>query len=162
MKSNREMINSDLELEQDAISRDNRSMLRKITDVYFKPKSFEKSGKLYRALGVKYVQKAVMGTVGKVFRTMGVGEIAGQYFIGKTRNLRSLKTYDKGTRFNETIHAPQILWNATELAQAISEDNYGSAVFWGGLLLINAPCTMLQRYNRARVEKAIERIESRI
>lgn len=154
---------SELERELYSTDVDERSFWRKVSDPYFTPKSIErwKNGKIYEDLGVKYVQKLVMGTVGKLFRKLGADEDAGIYFIGKRPNLEALRTFEAGTRFNELIHAPQIAWNSYELAKHLGDGNYGGAIFWGALLLLNTSCTMLQRYNRARTYNVMERLEER-
>jgi len=136
---------------------EDRSVLRKVTDIYFKPKFFEKSGKLYETLGVKYVQKAIMGTAGRVLRAIGIDKISGNYFIGKKRDLESLKSYENGTRINELIHTPLTIILANNTINSLAEENYGNAAVTGVIGLVNAGCTMLQRYNRARVDKVIER-----
>jgi len=153
--------NSSLERKVSSVPLDNRSTFRKVTDVYFRPKFFEKSGKLYEALGVKYSQKAILGTFGKVIISIRGYKSAGEYFIGKKRDLKSLRIYEKRTKFNELIHAPQVVLNVGMLEHYISEENYGWAVFWGGLLVLNTSFVILQRYNRARVDKLIKRAEER-
>jgi len=140
---------------------DDRSTFRKITDVYFKPKFFEKGGKIYKYLGVKSVQKAVMGTVGRLVRKISDGDPDFFYLIGQKRDSESLKRYEVGTRVAELIHAPQIIWSINSLSKALSEEDYGSAIVSGAYLLINSSCTMLQRYNRARIYDVLEKRERR-
>ena len=154
---------SGLERELYSTDIDERSFWRKVTDPYFTPKSIERwrNGKIYEALGVKYVQKLVMGTVGKLLRKLGADEDAGNYFIGKIPNLEALRTFEAGTRLNELIHAPQIAWNSYELAKDLGDGNHGGAIFRGAFLLLNTSLTMLQRYNRARTYNVIKRLEER-
>ena len=155
METQRESEHSNLEVEPVEADGDSESFLGRIADVYYKPKSFEKSGRLYEALGVKYVQKAVMGTFGKIFRKAGFGDIAGPYFIGETPDLSSLKTYEYWTKFNETIHAVPLIWYTNGLIHDFGKDIPSDVIDALGILSLGA-LTMLQRYNRARVEKVIE------
>ncbi len=86
---------SDLEDRLD--SETDRSFIEKSTDWYFAPKSFERSGKLYKALGVRQFKKLVIGTFGWVFKKIGMDETTGTYFIGKERNRKpgiGPKTYE--------------------------------------------------------------------
>ena len=136
------------------------ALLRKITDVYFKPKPFEKSGKLYEALGVKYVQKVVMATAGRRARKKLLDGKPSPFLIGKILDLESLETFERRTRFNEFMHAPVLLYFFFELVTDFSRDPY-EYFFILVFALLNAPLVMLQRYNRARVEKVIEKIKSR-
>ncbi|MCF7866678.1 hypothetical protein K9L67_03390 [Candidatus Woesearchaeota archaeon] len=149
------------DLEERLETQDSRSAFQKIKDVYFKPKSFEKwkNGRVYEWIGAKYIQKAVMGTVGKLGRSIGRDEESGtNYFIGKQLNLDALETYERKTRFNEMLHAPQIIWNASVLVKYLGDGNYGGEVFWGSFFLaLNSSCTIIQRYNRARVDNVIEK-----
>ena len=137
-----------------------RSKLGKIADMYFRPKFFEKSGRIYKWMGIKYFQKAVMGTVGKSMRKSGGGWTADNYFIGKKRDTDSLKYFESKTRFNETVHAPVALYGtilcAINLPDAMAKNDYSGFIIGGALLFLNGYITMLQRYNRARVYEAIE------
>ncbi len=140
---------------------DNRSTLRKVNDIYFRPKFFEKGGRIYELLGVKYFQKALMGTIGKLLRKFLGDEKAGGYFIGKRASDKSLKTFESWTRIFELIHAPQIPWNIYNLGESLSEGDYNLTASSGACLLINAMCGMLQIYNRVRIYEALERREKR-
>lgn len=143
---------------------EDRGTFERATDRYFKPKSFERSGRLYEALGVRYAKKIVMGTFGKARKIAGDGERTSNYFIGQgfNRNLRSLKKFELYTRVNETIHAPQIIWNSYNLGKNIVEGNYGAAAIYAGILLVNTYMTMLQRYNRARIYNTIDEAKEKL
>lgn len=152
---------SQLERDVSTASKDDKNLFKKVADAYFKPKSFERSGKLYENLGVRYIKKAIMGTIGKVFRKRGLDKNASTYFLGNSSDLDSLREYEKGTRINELVHVPQMIGSAVGLARSISEDNYVAAAVLGTFLVLNASSTMLQRYNRAKVEKIVQHKEAK-
>ncbi|MCX6749148.1 MAG: hypothetical protein NTW17_00170 [Candidatus Pacearchaeota archaeon] len=135
------------------------SAVRNLTDSYFRPKSFEKRGNglVYRMLGVKYIQKFIMETVGKAFRLMSMDDEASSYFIGEKINLKSLKDYEFGTRVNEVIHAPFTVFFGYLLLNDLNDGNPTKLALDGLGLLINSSCTMLQRYNRARVQNVVQK-----
>jgi len=60
-------------------------------------------------------------------------------------------------RFNELIHAPATAYFEYKLAEDLGNNNYSEAVF----LLIHGYCTMLQRYNRARVYNTLDKLAKR-
>lgn len=45
-----------------------------------------------------------MGTVGRAYRAIGMDEYAPTYFIGKSVNESSLRSYAFCTKFNEAFH----------------------------------------------------------
>jgi len=127
-------------------------------DSYFSPKPFERknNGGFYEKLGVKHFQKAIMSTIGQYFRKDGIDKKPSQYFIGEKRNFESLRKFEKGTRFNELIHAPQSVYTGYMLSKELADENYVLATIYGTLFLINSYSIILQRYNRARVYNVIE------
>lgn len=98
-----------------------------------------------------------MGTVGKTSRAIGLDEETNGYFIGKKLNLEALEKFSSYTRINELVHAPWVPFLGYETAKSLSEGNYGNAIFNGTFLLLNTSCIMLQRYNRVKVNDAIDR-----
>jgi len=138
---------------------DYRSITEKISDIYFKPKSFEENGKLYETLGVKYVKKAVMNTAGKMLEVIGMNNVP-NYFL-KGRDIESLKITKFGTKINESIHLYSLAWSAHETVKAIADQNYTNAILGGLSILANAELIFLQRYNRARVDKTIKRVSNK-
>lgn len=140
---------------------DGRTAFRKVTDLYFKPKFFEKKGNIYRALGIKPFQKLVMGTIGRLFRMGVVVNTPETYFIGKSKSVKSLKKYESLARISEMVHTPITAVTGYGLVQGLAEGNYGDAAGNALGLVLNTYCIMLQRYNRARVYDVIERKEAR-
>jgi len=148
---------SELELElQEEAPKDNRRFLEKMTDWYFRPKSFERSGKLYEALGIKTFKKIVRKTTG-----IGYDHGGSNYYIGDKRDKASIKRWELKSRINEAIHSPVTIFFGYDLVKNASEGNVGASIFDAVALAINGYCSMLQRYNRARAYNVMERMESR-
>lgn len=149
------------DLEGGLDSETDKSFIEKSTDWYFAPKSFERSGKLYEALGVRPFKKLVMGTFGKLHKILGADKTGSNYFIGQDRSKRGLKKFEAETRFNEFVHAPFTAYCGYKLAEDLGNNNYSGAIVDGIGLLINGYCTMLQRYNRARVYNTLDKLAER-
>jgi hypothetical protein len=123
-----------------------RSFFQKIADIYFKPKVFEKSGKLYEALGVKYFKRFIVK----------LGDL-----VGKKRNPyrlrrrltseKGLKKFDTVTRIAELIHSPAVVYFGHRTIHRLSNEDYIGAAMAGAFGLLNLYLTMTQRYNRSRI-----------
>jgi len=116
-----------------------------LADLYFKTKSFEQGGKIYEKIGVKFIQKIVMG----VAVILGIEENPGAYFIGKKRNEEALRKFELGTRVSEAQHIPFSLLFAILLMS--------DPLLWGTGLIINMYLIILQRYNRSRVTRILNK-----
>ena len=146
------------DLEKELSSENSLSFFQKVADLYFKPKSFERSGKLYESLGAKQFKKLLMGAIGGL---LGGGGYASNYFIGKERSVKAIKKFERCTRINETIHLPATIILSYALIGNLVKENYLMAaadVFFG---LLNGYPLILQRYNRARVYNVLEKKENR-
>lgn len=144
-----------------APSRDERSFLRRLWDGYFETKSIEKGGLLYRCLGVHLFKAALMGTVGRLHKWMRDSSGEGNNYCLGGHSVEDLKKMEGQTRMNEAIHAGAILvTNLPFIALSLLGGPAAGPIIWGTLAL-NAYCIMLQRYNRDRLERTIERAESR-
>lgn len=132
----------------------------KITDIYFKPKSFERSSNVYEWLGVKYFKKALMGTIGRIFRSgKKHADFNSNYFIWPDRSNKSLIRFERKTRFNELWHVPWIPFCTYCAVDSFAQGKKGEGIFYVVTMLINTYAAMLQRYNRARIYNTIEGIE---
>lgn len=139
-----------------------RTTFDKVKEAYFRSRDFEGKGGIYESLGVKFIQKMVMNTAGKIGKMGGLHRCANTYFLADGRSLVNLETYRKGTRLNETLHGIQIPLNLLWIAGYLADEKYVCSGIWAGFLVLNASMVMLQRYNRARVEKVIERRLNRV
>lgn len=117
-------------------------------DYYFRPKFFERDGKLYEKMGVKLFRKiAPWGD----YMTNIIRKIKPNYRPIKGGE-QSAKNWEKFTRISEGGH---VVLFATELGftiYALLEINYAVGGIFGGITgVTNAYTIMLQRYNRARI-----------
>jgi len=142
-------------------------MKKRITDGYFKPKSFEKwrNGRIYEYLGVKYAKKGVFA-FGKL-----MDKITGQDKINKERGIESiykrqikdlrdigrLEKTENLTRITEAIHLFLAISSATFGAIYLSYGRNGSASLNGALVAFNLYLLSLQRYNRQRINNLIDK-----
>ncbi len=133
-------------------SNDNRFL-----DSLFKIREFEKDWKIYEKLWVKQAQAIVMWTIGKIFKIIGMNNYSCIYFIGKNIDEESLRFYEWWTRFNEWVHIS--LW-ASILFSLIAQSTEGFniyVIFPALWLITNWYSHMIQRYNRARVMKILDK-----
>ena len=54
---------------------DNRGFIEKVTDLYFRPKSFERSGKIYEAIGIRSVKRLIVESWKKYRRFWGMEKV---------------------------------------------------------------------------------------
>ena len=148
-----ESINDNLE---ERTLGDDRNAFIKATDIYFKPKFFEKSGRIYEWLGVKPFKKLLMGTIGRAFRSAGMDDISWSYFIGRGSN-KDVSHYETLARISETVHMPLTILAGSALAPNVAEGDITNIIGASMGILINGYCTMLQRYNRARAYRILEK-----
>ncbi len=148
---------------------------------YFKPKSFEKSGKIYERLGVRKLKKGVTN-IGK-FAYTAVGNIVCRKLDKKERkktieeafkatkrpnnywlwdkSSKGLKSYEKYTRFNEVFH---VFGGAFTVANGLyfhSHGNEAMVIFASSAVIAQAYLVMTQRYNRNRLLNVQERMNAR-
>lgn len=145
---------------QAAVSVDNKSsepLHRRLLNPYFEPKSFEANGTIYRMAGVHIFKAVLMGGAIGVFKVLSIEHVKkrGGYFLGG-QSLDDLKGMEGRTRIYESMHVAAILF--TNLPHVT---NTQVLPFMLTAFAVNLYCVLLQRYNRERLYKAIQRIESR-
>lgn len=119
-----------------------------ILDLYFAPKFFEKNGLIYKLLGV-HIFKRFLPTGGDIISR-----------ITKTRTIENgktetLKRYEKYTRIYEAIHLTAFVGY---IALIMINLSLYWVVMWVVLnLLINVYPIMVQRYNRGRIYKILQK-----
>ena len=127
-----------------------------IFDFYFKPKCFERRSKLYEKLGIRHFKKFMFG---------------GDYMNGFLRKLDpshrmigelglSPTSYEGYTRLYETGHLLASFYGGSIIMENFREENNERAI--AGILVnlaTNIYPIMLQRYNRARIYRLLERKE---
>lgn len=120
-------------------------MLGKLADLYFTPRFWERSGKLYELLGIRFFKK-YLPTTGdlmqrKVWRRKTLGD-------GRTK---TLKSYERTTRMCEVTH---LIFFFAYFSLFLVPGNTTLDVVSN--LLVNVYPIMLQRYNRARLYRVFE------
>jgi hypothetical protein len=128
-----------------------------IPQAYFKTREFEKSGKLYEALGVRYFKKIVptggdyfMSIVRKGFKNAKM--IDGKTFI---------PWYNNMTKFYESMHLVGFFAMGSIDYEHLINGRYKQAAMGVSInLAVNLYPIMLQRYNRARMAPMIEKLDN--
>ncbi len=124
----------------------------KLADIYFRPKEFEKSGKLYEKFGVKKFQKLYFATA---WRIASLIKKDIKWVSGTSR--RDLESFEDFTRFLEGMHvasSPPFLCGF--IYQVAQEDYVGATMTFAMNTVVNVYPIMLQRYNRTRVYRILE------
>lgn len=134
-----------------------------LLDVYYKPKNWEKSGKIYEAVGVRRVKRyfPTIEPLIKLVRKKTGSNVRG--FSLERATLIDAKKYEKYTRLYEAIHmvgviafVPSVLGIINNLIQSENIDlDFNSSI--NGLSLVNCYAVMIQRYNRARIYRLLSR-----
>lgn len=133
--------------------------VKTITDAWFDPKSFE-SQKVYEDSGVKLVKK-YMPISGNLAARL-VWKKLGSEPWAKQGDIRSLKRMELFTRIFETTHLVSF-----GLGMALASEQFANHNLAGGMAytvinsFMNVYPIMLQRYNRIRLYRAINRMEGR-
>ena len=133
-----------------------KSFWQKLSDLYFQPKSFERSGKLYESLGVKWFRKYCPN--GGSFWTK-----RGQSSMVKGRTKENLESFIWLTKILEGVHSFGFLpFYTTMTAIDLADKDYVGAGIWTVLNLgLNLYPIMSQRYNRNKATQMLESLEER-
>jgi hypothetical protein len=108
-------------------------------------------------LWVKCAQTIIIGTTWRCLRLLALDKEANNYFIGKLVNETSLREYLLGTKFNETCHSILIPISICGLILYVNSSDYPNIFLATVSFVLNWYCNILQRYNRARVEKVLNK-----
>lgn len=132
---------------------------KKIADAWFDPKSFE-SQETYEKIGVRIFKKFMPSSGDYVYRY--VWKKFGAPDWVKPGNIDSLKNMQFFTRVYETIHVSFLALGAGVMASQLSAGNINAAAFTAALnTLVNVYPIMVQRYNRLRLYRNINKMEER-
>jgi hypothetical protein len=114
---------------------------------YYESKRFEREGRIYRLMGVHYFKRLVAQGPLSVLASID--------FRGKRARLDA---YYTETLWGEAVHGMMFLTISALAVYAVARSWYDAAVY---LMVCNIPInlypTMLQRYNRFRLTKVIQR-----
>jgi hypothetical protein len=136
-----------------------REVVKKIADAWFDPKSFEQNPKLYEKLGVRTFKKYMPTSGDLVYRLVWKRFGAGDQI---EPTLESMKSYEKYTRLYEGIHLTALGIGTATMTEQLLSGQIEGAVFTAAInTLVNVYPILLQRYNRSRLYKVINKMESR-
>lgn len=133
---------------------EHKSTLVNLLEVYFGPKDFEKSGKLYEGAGV-HIYKKFLPSGGDYVSRFVLRPLRMQ-MVNRDKN--AMENYEVVTRVFEAFHT---LCGALMLPGMI--DCYSDGDIRGGTerlvanLIVNIYPVMVQRYNRARIYRYLEK-----
>ncbi len=118
---------------------------------YFRPRTCELNGKLYEWLGVLRFKRALMSVV----RVNLENVTANGYVLGG-RSPEHLRAFEKRTRRSELIHLGGLAVSALCLCLGVWS---GRGMFVPAVVIFaaNFHCFILQRYNRIRILRVLER-----
>ncbi len=133
----------------------NKSLTRRVSESYFKIRSFEKSGRLYESLGVKLFSK--------------YNPIWGSHWISKGQDSRlkgrkkeDIKYLISQLKSVEVGHIICLIPAELPALAYLSQDSRsGFLVFTALNIFMNIYSVIGQRYNRNRAEKILEWYESK-
>ncbi len=125
---------------------------------YFEPRAFERweEGLLYKVLGVHYFKK-IVPTGGEY-----VNRIIGYHPIKDAESREEgLINWEKHTRVCETAHCIfSVIMLLPALAEIADGDHTRAVITTAVNIAGNVYPILLQRYNRARIYNALEKLES--
>lgn len=132
-------------------------MLKALIESYFAPKSWERSGRLYELLGIRFFKKYLPTSGDWVMRHIWRSKML------EDGNTETLKQHVGFTRACEAIHLIcGIVMLGLLLDSATSGHKFKFAILALVLNMVgNLYPVMLQRYNRARIHRVLDMRESR-
>lgn len=122
---------------------------------YLTTHNYERSIRFYERMGMKYVRKIVMSTLGRM-STPGSG---GNYRLNElSSDLEAAHNFAYGgSAFNEAVHTVALLPVALGLCDSVLDERLdGYSVAQTLMIGANVALVGLQRYNRARMIKRVD------
>jgi len=121
-----------------------------LAERYFRPKAFEGDGGIYAWLGVALFKRALMGRV----RVESGAPVSNAYVLG-ARSLEAVRVFERRSRRSEAMHLAGLLLGALFLFLAL----WAKPLLVPGLIVVaaNLHCFLLQRYNRIRCYRVLDR-----
>lgn len=130
-------------------------------DFYFCPKPFERSGLLYRLLGVPIFKQVIMGTAGTFVLALRARKDLTSYFVIAPFSQQALQTTERWSRFNEIVHIVIMIVTGFLARFALMRGSKIGFVFLLFAVLLNFYLILLQRYNRAKMCHLIDALRRR-
>ena len=125
-----------------------------LSERYFRPKAIEIDGRIFEWLGVVRFKRLLMGLL-----TVDAGRRRESAYVLSGRSLDDVRAFERRSRRSEVVHG---LW----LVVAVVFLVFGlwvRSLFVAGLVVLaaNLHCFLLQRYNRVRVYRVLNRRASK-
>ena len=122
-----------------------------LADRWFRPKAFERDGRLYRWLGVVAFKRVLTSAM----KPDPASPTGNAYVLGG-RSLEHVRQFERKSRRSEAIHLAGL---AMGLLFLVLGAVFGDGLLIAGIIVVaaNFHCFALQRYNRARVWRVLER-----
>jgi hypothetical protein len=136
------------------------SCVYSLLDLYFRPKPFERGGRLYERMGVLLLKRLVVwfGPMIGARRDRPNG-----YFLWD-RSAAGIRAFERQTRRSEAVHLIGVVLPVLSIASRLLGDSseVGVVVVMSVIFVVNTPLVLLQRYNRARIYRLLERMSSSV
>lgn len=129
-------------------------LFEKAGNVYFRPKKFEADGKIYEKLGIKAFRKLVLINMSLILKLTGMKKHKNGVFNYYLENptIDKMKRFEMwGTRLNESWH----LFAGMQSTMGFIANPSDKVALVA--TMINLYCVFLQRYNRCRIYKLLEK-----
>jgi hypothetical protein len=131
-----------------------------LLELYFRPKPFERGGRLYEWMGVRLFKQFVvwLGPIMGARRDRPNG-----YFLWD-RSAAGISAFERKTRRSEVVHLIGIGVPVIAIASRLSGDSSdtGVIVVMGVLFVVNLPPVLLQRYTRARIYPLLKKMSASV
>lgn len=132
-----------------------RILAHSALDLYFDPKPWERTGKIYEALGIRGFKRLIPDTGD--LRSRKVKKETGKYLWINSREYGELFHHERQTRINESIHLTFLFGTYPLMEMGFAANPWLGAGISAINLVVNAYPLMLQRYNRSRLYRAMEK-----
>ncbi|MHB8625514.1 MAG: glycosyl-4,4'-diaponeurosporenoate acyltransferase CrtO family protein [Aggregatilineales bacterium] len=127
-------------------------------DAWFEPESFERQPGFYERLGIRTF-KRYMPISGDLIYHL-IWKKLGAPDLITPNSISSLRSMELVGRLLETVHLMGFAVMASDLGTALANKSITSAAFVAGLnMLVNVYPIMLQRYNRVRLQRTIQKMQ---
>jgi hypothetical protein len=123
---------------------------RRLANWWFRPRAFEQSGACYRFLGVPIFKKMLMVIVGGRKSRLSYGL--------EGRGMQSVENFERWTRIFEVYHLILGAFITAIVIKLFLGSHHISLELVIAGSILNLYLVLLQRYNRARIRRAIDRM----
>ncbi|MCR9288524.1 MAG: hypothetical protein NXI23_14195 [Bacteroidetes bacterium] len=123
--------------------------MNSLFEIYFRPKKWEGTGKIYEILGVLIFKKVIV----KLGRFTGQKSSKPNNYYLWQKDKEGIQKYERKTRYNEIMHLIGIILPSIGLVKGV-DDPVTIFILWF-VLIINIYPFLLQRFNRIRIYRIL-------